>query len=65
MISFEFTPEQEELRGEIRDFMHREIFPRAEEINEKGGSPSDLVEKMLKPPNSFPAVWVPSMVGLN
>jgi alkylation response protein AidB-like acyl-CoA dehydrogenase len=63
MISFEFTPEQEELRGEIRDFMHREIFPRAGEIDEKEGFPSDLVEKMLKPPNSFPAVWVPKRYG--
>ena len=63
MVSFELTPEQVELRGRTRSFMQGEIFPRAEEIDGEEGFPPDLIEKMLKPPNSFPAVWIPKRYG--
>ncbi|MDF2956408.1 MAG: Acyl-CoA dehydrogenase related to the alkylation response protein AidB [Candidatus Alkanophagales archaeon MCA70_species_1] len=61
-ISFDLTPEQEELRERIREFAQKELLPRADEIDEKEDVPQELVEKMLKELR-LPAVWVPKKYG--
>jgi alkylation response protein AidB-like acyl-CoA dehydrogenase len=45
-VSFELTPEQEELRRVVRHFAQNKVAPRAEEMNAKGEFPVDLVREM-------------------
>lgn len=62
-ISFELTEEQKKLQKEVRDFVRKEIIPRAREIDEKQEVPKDLLEKALKPPIALPSVWIPKEYG--
>ncbi len=45
-LSFELTPEQQELRRVVRQFAVDKVAPRAEEMNAKGAFPVDLVQEM-------------------
>jgi short/branched chain acyl-CoA dehydrogenase len=45
-ISFELTPEQEELRRVVRQFARDKVAPRAEEMNARKEFPLDLVQEM-------------------
>jgi len=45
-ISFELRPEQEELRGLVRQFALDKVAPRAEEMNHRAEFPVDLVQEM-------------------
>jgi alkylation response protein AidB-like acyl-CoA dehydrogenase len=45
-LSFELTPEQEELKRLVREFAAKEVAPRAEEMNSRREFPTDLVQQM-------------------
>ncbi|MBI2059022.1 MAG: acyl-CoA dehydrogenase family protein [Nitrospirae bacterium] len=45
MIDFEFTPEQEALRGLAREFAQKEVLPRAPQADETGVFPMDVAKK--------------------
>ena len=45
-LSFELTPEQEELKRVVRQFAQDKIAPRAEEMNARKEFPTDLVQEM-------------------
>ena len=45
-LSFELTPEQEELKRLVRQFALDKVAPRAEEMNERREFPTDLVLQM-------------------
>ncbi len=58
-LSFDFTPEQEELRNLTNEFARREIAPIAAEIDEKDEFPWGLWRKMAEPPYKYTGVAVP------
>lgn len=43
---FEFTKEQEMLRGMVREFSEKELAPRALDLDKKGEFPSELFKKL-------------------
>ena len=45
-MNFDFTPEQEMIRREVRRFAQKEIAPIAEEIDRTGAYPYDILKKM-------------------
>ncbi len=45
-MDFALTEEQEIFRKTIREFAEKEIMPRAQEIDQKGEFPWDIIEKM-------------------
>jgi alkylation response protein AidB-like acyl-CoA dehydrogenase len=45
-MDFDLTPEQEEFRRVVRDFAERVVRPRAEEMDERGELPMDIVKQM-------------------
>ncbi len=45
-MNFDLTKEQQMIRNEVRKFAKKEIGPRAEEMEETGKYPYDLIEKM-------------------
>ncbi len=45
-MNFDLTKEQQMIRNEVRKFAKKEIGPRAEEMEETGEYPYDLIEKM-------------------
>ena len=45
-MDFSFTEEQELFRKSVRVFCEERIAPRADEIDEKGEIPRDLLEEM-------------------
>ena len=45
-MDFEFTAEQDAFRKTVRDFAEKVIAPRAEEMDETGEFPVDIVEQM-------------------
>jgi acyl-CoA dehydrogenase len=44
-MDLSLSPEQQEIRKLVRDFAKREVKPRAEEIDQRGEFPRDLVDK--------------------
>src|SRR5688572_17361427 len=47
-MDFDLTPEQEEFRRVVRDFAERVVRPRAEEMDERGELPMDIVKQMAE-----------------
>lgn len=45
-MNFDFTKEQELLRGSLADFVNREVIPVAREMDEEGQFPFDLFRKV-------------------
>ena len=45
-LSFELSPEQEELKRVVRQFAQDKVAPRAEDMNAKREFPTDLVQQM-------------------
>jgi short-chain 2-methylacyl-CoA dehydrogenase len=45
-MDFELTEVQEMIRKEVRNFAQREIVPRAEEMEQTGVYPYDIMAKM-------------------
>lgn len=61
MISFELTPEQEEIRDQAREFAQKEIVPIAAELDEKDDSRLVLPiwAKMAQPPYRYTGLFIP------
>ncbi|MCS7286157.1 MAG: acyl-CoA dehydrogenase [Anaerolineae bacterium] len=47
-MDFAFSEEQEIFRKSIREFAEKEIMPRAQEIDQKGEFPWDIIKKMAR-----------------
>ena len=45
-MDFDLTKEQRMIRDEVRNFAQKEIAPRAEEMEQTGEYPYDIMEKM-------------------
>ena len=62
MISFELTPEQEEIRNQAREFAQKEIAPIAAEIDEKDDTRLLLTlwPKMAQPPYRYTGMFIPA-----
>lgn len=58
-ISFELTPEQEEIKQHAWEVGKKEIAPIAAEIDEKDEMPWELIKMMAKPPHRYTAMYIP------
>jgi short-chain 2-methylacyl-CoA dehydrogenase len=47
-MDFDLTPEQEQFRGVVREFAEEVVRPRAEEADERGELPMDVVKQMAE-----------------
>lgn len=45
-MNFQLTEEHDMVRGMVRDFVEKEVAPRAEEIDEKDEFPRDIFHRM-------------------
>lgn len=45
-MDFNFTPEQEMLRKAMQDFAKKELLPRAQQLDESGEFPRDIIRKI-------------------
>jgi alkylation response protein AidB-like acyl-CoA dehydrogenase len=46
LMDFSFTPEQEMLRKAMREFAEKELIPRAQQLDESGEFPRDIIKKV-------------------
>lgn len=60
-MNFEFTENQKMFRDMVRDFSRQEIAPIAQQMDEEGGMPDSLVEKMAQ--NGFFGLTFPEQYG--
>jgi len=60
-MNFEFTENQKMFRDMVRDFARQEIAPIAQQMDEEGGMPDSLVEKMAR--NGFFGLTFPEQYG--
>ena len=60
-MNFEFTENQKMFRDMVRDFARQEIAPIAQQMDEEGGMPDSLVEKMAQ--NGFFGLTFPEQYG--
>jgi len=60
-MNFDFTENQNMFRDMVRDFAKQEIAPIAQQMDEEGGMPDPLVEKMVQ--NGFFGLTFPEQYG--
>lgn len=62
-IDFTFSPEVDEVRIKVRDFMQSEVKPRMEAVEAAGGSRSELIKAIaeLRPRAQELGLWMPHM----
>ncbi|MHC1569262.1 MAG: acyl-CoA dehydrogenase family protein [Candidatus Syntropharchaeia archaeon] len=63
MISFDLTPEQEEMKRLAREFAEKELLPVADEIDERDEMPWELWKKMAQPPYRWTGIFIPEEYG--
>ena len=62
-IDFTFTPEVEEVRLRVRNFMLTEVSPRMEQANAAGGERAEMIKAIgeLRPRARELGLWMPHM----
>ncbi|MCZ6830976.1 MAG: acyl-CoA dehydrogenase family protein [Gammaproteobacteria bacterium] len=62
-IDFSFTPEVDEVRLRVRDFIHSEIAPRMEQADAAGGGRTEMIKAIgeLRPRARELGLWLPHM----
>ena len=64
-IDFTFSPEVDEVRFRVRDFMQQEVEPRMERAEAEGGTRKEYIAAIaeLRPRAQELGIWLPHMPG--